>query len=165
MDHEQEPARGVAARGAGHLRADLPGEECARPLLDGLLPLDAERAMRADAGWTCLVRARVDVSLDGLRAASWAGERHIRRPAVAHGRGERPPGRVGADSPTPGATRSSSGCTSWSACGRGDTAGRYGVVTVRREYGRRPVLSGRYRPRIRALSGGGPALPPGSRRI
>ncbi|MEU4835604.1 TetR/AcrR family transcriptional regulator [Streptosporangium sp. NPDC023615] len=75
--------RSVASRVAGHLRADLPGPERARLMLEELLPLDENRRVEVDVWLACLVRSRVDESLAELRDTGWAGERHICRLAVA----------------------------------------------------------------------------------
>ncbi|MGM1059348.1 TetR/AcrR family transcriptional regulator [Saccharothrix sp. Mg75] len=91
----REVASSAGARLAEHLRADAPDVERARLLLEELLPLDADRRVEVDVWLACLTRARVDDSLDELRRAAWAGERHVCRLAVAWCRGATPPAAVG----------------------------------------------------------------------
>jgi AcrR family transcriptional regulator len=88
-------ARGVSARVAEHLRAELTGVDRARLILAEFLPLDAERRVEVDVWLACLVRSRVDTSLEELRRASWVGERHLCRLAVAFCREVAPPTVLG----------------------------------------------------------------------
>jgi AcrR family transcriptional regulator len=88
-------ATGVSARVAEHLRADLDGVTRARLILAEFLPLDEERRVEVDVWLACLVRSRVDTSLAELRGASWVGERHLCRLAVAYCRGVAPPATLG----------------------------------------------------------------------
>ncbi|MGR6919561.1 TetR/AcrR family transcriptional regulator [[Actinomadura] parvosata] len=91
----QAVARNVVTRITGHLDADLPGMQRARLILEELLPLDDHRRVEVDVWVACLVRSHVDESLADLREASWPGERHICRLAIASCRGLPLPDRVG----------------------------------------------------------------------
>ncbi|GAA0505658.1 TetR family transcriptional regulator [Saccharopolyspora erythraea NRRL 2338] len=97
----QEMGKHVAARVADHLRAELPGQERAQRVLEELLPLDADRRREADVWLAFLVRSCVDDSLAEMCRASWGGERHLCRIAVACCRGVRPPEAVGEQLPDP----------------------------------------------------------------
>ncbi|QUH04634.1 TetR family transcriptional regulator C-terminal domain-containing protein [Saccharopolyspora erythraea] len=97
----QEMGKRVAARVADHLRAELPGQERAQRVLEELLPLDADRRREVDVWLAFLVRSRVDDSLAEMCRASWNGERHLCRIAVACCCGVRPPEAVGDQLPDP----------------------------------------------------------------
>ncbi|MET0133813.1 MAG: TetR/AcrR family transcriptional regulator [Kibdelosporangium sp.] len=68
-------------------------------MLEEFLPLDEQRQVEVDVWLACLMRARVDSSLAELRRASWAGERHVCRLAVAYCRGASSPARIGDELP------------------------------------------------------------------
>ncbi|MEV6149620.1 TetR family transcriptional regulator C-terminal domain-containing protein [Nonomuraea sp. NPDC052129] len=91
----QAVARSVTKRITGHLDADLPGMQRAQLILEELLPLDDNRRVEVDVWLACLVRSHVDESLAELRDASWPGERHICRLAIASCHGLPLPDRVG----------------------------------------------------------------------
>ncbi|MEU7831467.1 TetR family transcriptional regulator C-terminal domain-containing protein [Nonomuraea sp. NPDC049129] len=91
----QAVARSVTKRITAHLDADLPGMQRAQLILEELLPLDDNRRVEVDVWLACLVRSHVDESLAELRDASWPGERHICRLAIASCHGLPLPDRVG----------------------------------------------------------------------
>ncbi|MFI0466605.1 TetR/AcrR family transcriptional regulator [Saccharopolyspora sp. 5N102] len=92
-------ATNAGARLAEHRRNERPGMRRAQLLLEELLPLDDERRVEVDVWSACLMRARVDHSLDGLRKTAWEGERHVCRIAVADCCAVPPPATIGDELP------------------------------------------------------------------
>ncbi|MEV0053971.1 TetR/AcrR family transcriptional regulator [Saccharopolyspora shandongensis] len=92
-------ATNAGARLAEHMRAERPGMRRAQLLLEEFLPLDEERRVEADVWSACLMRARVDHSLDGLRKTAWDGEQHVCRIAVADCCAAPPPTTIGDELP------------------------------------------------------------------
>ncbi|MEV0702560.1 TetR/AcrR family transcriptional regulator [Saccharopolyspora sp. NPDC050389] len=92
-------ATNAGARLTEHLCNEQPGMRRAQLLLEELLPLDDERRVEVDVWSACLMRARVDRSLDGLRKAAWEGERHACRIAVADCCAVPPPAAIGDELP------------------------------------------------------------------
>ncbi|MEU5852353.1 TetR/AcrR family transcriptional regulator [Saccharopolyspora shandongensis] len=92
-------ATNAGARLAEHLHTERPGMRRAQLLLEEFLPLDEERRVEVDVWSACLMRARVDHSLDGLRKTAWDGERHVCRIAVADCCAAPPPTTIGDELP------------------------------------------------------------------
>jgi AcrR family transcriptional regulator len=92
-------ANSVTARLVEHHSRKLSGMRRAQLMLEEFLPLDADRRVEVDVWAACLLRSRVDESLDELRKTAWEGERHVCRLAVAYCRDEMPPAHIGDELP------------------------------------------------------------------
>lgn len=85
----------ISARVTALLQSDDDPADRAQLMIEALLPLDEQRRIEADVWLACLVRSRLDDTLEELRIKGWAGTRHICRLAVAVCRGAAVPPATG----------------------------------------------------------------------
>ncbi len=73
---------------AGAIAQGTPNPQRAIRMVEELLPIDEGRRVEVLVWLAFMTRARVDPTLDEIRAASWVGERYLARLAVADALGQ-----------------------------------------------------------------------------